>query len=133
MGVLTNQCWRFPLLQILLGVWVVAEVVFLYADTRLVTVLPIGIVIIFGWSSIDGAILINVLFRLLATPCLESHELFLQQRRLPKGGSKWYRKFNRSCAPYSVKIASNRYFDKTTPFVVWQFVVDRLVNCLLLK
>jgi len=77
--------------------------------------------------------LIHVLFKLLSEPCLASAALFEYRKRMPHGGSKWMKMFVRSCQPYQLKMADGRFFDRTTALVVWQFVVDRLVMCLLMK
>ncbi|OXA40737.1 hypothetical protein Fcan01_24424 [Folsomia candida] len=129
---LTNSFWKFPLMQIMLGAWLVCEVIALYSVVRLAGTLPLPIFIYFSLISIDGAALIHVHFKLLAVPCIASIEMFEYRKKMPRGGSRWFRRVVKSCSPYQLKMADGRFFDKKTALVIWQFVVDRVVMCLIM-
>lgn len=130
--VLTNLFWKFPLMQLLLGAWLVCEVIALYSVIRLAGTLPLEIFTYFSLICIDGAALIHVHFKLLAVPCIASLEMFEYRKKMPKGGSRWFRRVMKSCSPYQLKMADGRFFDKSTALVIWQFVVDRVVMCLIM-
>ncbi|OXA48104.1 hypothetical protein Fcan01_17271 [Folsomia candida] len=130
--VVTNLFWKFPLMQLLLGMWLVCEVIALYSVVRLAGILPLEIFTYFNLISIDGAALIHVHFKLLAVPCIASLQMFEYRKRMPKGGSRWFRRVIKSCSPYQLKMADGRFFDKRTALVIWQFVVERLVMCLIM-
>lgn len=133
LGILTNSFWKFPVMQFVLGQWLIAIITALFAIVRLTGEIPVEMTIFFCLVSADGVALIHVHFKLLAEPCLAAQDLFEYRKQMPGGGSRWFRRYVRSCGPYKLKMADGRFFDKTTALVIWQFVVDRLVNCLLMK
>ncbi|OXA43069.1 hypothetical protein Fcan01_21992 [Folsomia candida] len=132
LSIFANNFWKFLLIQILLGAWLVAAIVSLYTVIKLADQIPLEQAIMFALTLLESATMIMLQFKLLAEPCIASKQLFQHRKRLPGGGSQWIRCYIRSCSPYQLKMADGRFFDKTTALIVWQFVVDRVVNCLLM-
>ncbi|OXA62756.1 hypothetical protein Fcan01_01371 [Folsomia candida] len=133
MGILANKFWRWPLMQVLIGEWLIGEIICLYAVIRLHGQIPIEIFIAFSMIALDGFALIHVQIKLLSEPCIASQELFEYVKKIPKGRTKWLKKYVKSCSSFKLKMSDGRYFDKTTALIIWQFVVERLVMCLLIK
>ena len=58
MEILTTNFWKFPLMQLLLGEWLVAEVLALYAVIGLGIHLPLEIYIFFFFLGMQGEVVL---------------------------------------------------------------------------
>jgi len=132
MGIAANEYWKFPTMLLYIGIWLVAHITSFYAIIRLRVTLPPEKFGKFILVAIDGAVMIHILFKLLAEPYTETMKMKKELKAFKGGGSKWLRCYARSCAPFKLKMTDGRFFDTLTGPIVWQFDIERLVMCLLI-
>lgn len=129
---LMNDVWRKPLMAIgLLGI-IIAETTSLYVLTTSSSKVTVPILEFFIMIGADFFGVIHVVYRILSLPHLSSKKLIRNAKLVQKGDSPWFTRFLKSCSPLKIGMGDGNFFDRLTPFVIWQFCVDMLVNMLLI-
>ncbi|OXA61996.1 hypothetical protein Fcan01_00121 [Folsomia candida] len=124
---LTNFVLRTPIMSMILGWAMMAEVTTLYVFMTAQN-LPYAVVVYMGAMATNMFILIQVVFRALSVPYLTSRK-FARCQGQPRG--KWLSKFLRSCSPLKVSVGDGNFFDRLTSLVISNMCLDMLITLLL--
>lgn len=116
----------------LLGI-IIAETTSLYVLTTSSSKVTVPILEFFIMIGADFFGVIHVVYRILSLPHLSSKKLIRNAKLVQKGDSPWFTRFLKSCSPLKIGMGDGNFFDRLTPFVIWQFCVDMLVNMLLIQ
>lgn len=124
-----NSVLRQPITATLVGAITICQTFALYILITATSIVPGVVVFFFFMIALEMFIIIMGAFKILANPFLRSVELLYYMER--KSGSKWGKRFVRSCPPSKVTLGDGKFFDRATSLVIWRTSVDYLITFLL--
>ncbi|OXA40326.1 hypothetical protein Fcan01_24984 [Folsomia candida] len=125
-----NNAWCLPSMPVVIGGVIAADTVSLYILVTSYDQVPLLILILFSIICLDCMIIIHVVFNILSKPYTTSCDFieFMKSRN----GTKWVKRFMRSCQPSKLTMGDGTFFDRLTSFVIWQKGIDYLITLLLM-
>ncbi|OXA44409.1 hypothetical protein Fcan01_20952 [Folsomia candida] len=125
---MVNHFWRKPLMSVVMLAIIIGETSALYILITSATKLPLPILVGFTMVGVDLFVVIHITFRILSLPHSASEKLMGKMKLLQKGrDSAWLKRFVRSCPSLKIGMGDGTFFDRLTPFIIWQFCVDSTV------
>jgi hypothetical protein len=131
---LINRTTRKPVITSLMLGTISGATIALYVIITSLAILPIPLVLLFINIAIVFFIVIQVVIKSLALPHLKSTKFLNDSYRYPmRRGSRWAKRFLKSCPTVHIMLDDWNFFDRYTCLIVWQLCIDNLIALLLSK
>lgn len=122
---------RFPVMSLVLGGVVMAEVLSLYILITSWKPIPITVAVFFTLVAFDFSVVINYILNDLSRYFVASVGYIETVKRSAKG-TKWSNGFLKSCPPLKFPVGDGTFFDKMSSLNIWQTCINHLVTLLLM-